>query len=51
MKIAKGVETMSNLEALVIQDLKDLGIKVPKSKRDNDEAHNLVSKKPARLIN
>lgn len=43
MKVGRSVENMSNLEALVIQDLKDIGIKVPKLKKDSDDGHNQVS--------
>jgi len=43
MKMVRGVENMLHLDALVTQDLKDIGIKVPKLKKDSDEVQHQVT--------
>ena len=43
MRYIQEIESPENVRILVIQDLKELGIKVPKAKKNKNKEESLVS--------
>ena len=44
MKFKRNVELTSNLEAVVVHDLRDIGVKIPKVRKQSEQQiHSLVS--------
>jgi len=44
MKFARNIDSISNLEAVVIHDLRDIGVKIPKIRKQSEQQiHSVVS--------
>jgi len=44
MKLKRNIELTSNLEAVVIHDLRDIGVKIPKVRKQSEQQiHSVIS--------
>jgi len=44
MKFTKNVDSISNLEAVVVHDLRDIGVRIPKIRKQSEhQIHSVVS--------
>jgi len=42
MKFNRNIDSISNLEAVVIHDLRDIGVKIPKTRKQPEQQTNSV---------
>jgi len=40
MKFNRNIDSISNLEAVVIHDLRDIGVKIPKTRKQSEQQQN-----------